>query len=116
MRRFVRGLSIYVYQFFIPTDLQAQLPTCATRGAGVVGTSKYPSIPNTIVNAMRPKRSSWTSPLPKANRHRLFTTCSADPNPRHVEFTHLSSKYITRACGVNVSALSTHPHTKPRAH
>jgi hypothetical protein len=54
LRRFVRGLSIYVYQFFIPIDLRAQFPTRATRGAGVVGTSTYPSIPNTTVNVMRP--------------------------------------------------------------
>jgi hypothetical protein len=54
MRRFVRGLSIHVYQFFIPTDFRAEFPTRATRGAGVGGTSTYPSIPNTTVNVMRP--------------------------------------------------------------
>jgi hypothetical protein len=30
---YVLGLSIYVYQFFIPTDFRAKFPTCATRGA-----------------------------------------------------------------------------------
>jgi hypothetical protein len=53
-RRFVRGLSIYVYKFFIPTDLQIQFPMCATRAAGVVGASTYPNIPNTTVNVMPP--------------------------------------------------------------
>jgi hypothetical protein len=53
MRRVVRGLSIYVYQFLIPTHFQAQFQACAARGAGVVGTSTYPSIPNTN-NVMRP--------------------------------------------------------------
>jgi hypothetical protein len=46
--------SIYVSQFFIPFDLRAEFPTRATRGTGVVGTSAYPSIPNTTVNVMRP--------------------------------------------------------------
>jgi hypothetical protein len=55
VRRCMRGLWIYMYRFFIPTVLQAQFPTCATHGAGVVGTSKYQSIPNTTVNVMRPK-------------------------------------------------------------
>jgi hypothetical protein len=54
MRRFVRDLSINLYHFFIPTDFRAYFPTCATRGAGVVGKSTYPSIPNTTVNVMRP--------------------------------------------------------------
>jgi hypothetical protein len=54
MRQFLRALSIYVYQFFISTDFRAYFPTRATRGAGVVGTSTYPSIPNTTVNVMRP--------------------------------------------------------------
>jgi hypothetical protein len=54
LRRFVRGLSIYFYKFFITIDLRAQFPTSATRGAGVVGTSTYPSIPNTTVNVIRP--------------------------------------------------------------
>jgi hypothetical protein len=54
MRRFVRGLSIYIYQFIIAADFRAQFPTRATRGAGVVGTSTYPSIPDTTVNDMRP--------------------------------------------------------------
>jgi hypothetical protein len=53
MRRFVRGLSICIYQFFIPIEFRAYFPTRATRGAGVVGTNTYPSIPNTTVNAMR---------------------------------------------------------------
>jgi hypothetical protein len=58
MRRFVRGLSTYVYHLLIPTNLKAEFSTCATRGAGVVGTRTYPSMPNTIVNVMRPKRLS----------------------------------------------------------
>jgi hypothetical protein len=66
--------------FFIPTDLQAQFPTCATRRAGVIGTSTYPSIPKTTVNVMRPKRPNWTSSLAKANRHRLFIERSVYPN------------------------------------
>jgi hypothetical protein len=53
MRRFVRGLPVYVYQFFISIDFRAQFPTRATRGAVVVGTNTYPSIPNTTVNVMR---------------------------------------------------------------
>jgi hypothetical protein len=45
----VRGLSLvlHAYQVLVPTDIQAQFPACAARGAGVVGTSTYPSIPNT---------------------------------------------------------------------
>jgi hypothetical protein len=43
IRRFVQGLSIYVHQSLIPTDLHAQFSTCGTRGAA----STYPSIPNT---------------------------------------------------------------------
>jgi hypothetical protein len=39
MMRFVLGLSIYIYQFYIPIDLQAQFPTCATREAGVISTT-----------------------------------------------------------------------------
>jgi hypothetical protein len=89
MRRFVLGLSIYFYQVFIPNDIQAQFPMRVTRGVGVVGTSTYPSIPNTTVNVMRPKRPSWTSSLTKANRHRLFTTRSVYPNLRHVDFYSL---------------------------
>jgi hypothetical protein len=42
MRRFVRGLSICIYQLFVPIDFRAQFPTRATRGAVVVGTSTYP--------------------------------------------------------------------------
>jgi hypothetical protein len=55
MRRCVRGFSIYyAYHFITPTDFLAQFPTRATRGAGVVGTSTYPSFQNTTVNVMRP--------------------------------------------------------------
>jgi hypothetical protein len=43
----VRGLSTCVYySFFIPIVLQTQFWTCATRKAGVVGTSTHPSISN----------------------------------------------------------------------
>jgi hypothetical protein len=113
MRRFVRGSWTCVYQFFILADLQAEFPPCTTRGAGVVGTSTYPSIPNTTVNVMRPKRPNRTSPLSKANRPRLFTTCSVYTNLRYVGF-HLLSETITRACGVNFRALFTHMQTKLR--
>jgi hypothetical protein len=71
-RLFVRGWEIYVYQFFIHNDLQAQFPTRITRGTWVVGTSTYSSIPNTTVTVMRPKWPNLTSPLTKANRPRLF--------------------------------------------
>jgi hypothetical protein len=47
-----------INQFFICAELQARFPACAMRGAGVVGTSTYTSIPNTTVNVMRPKRPS----------------------------------------------------------
>jgi hypothetical protein len=72
-----------VHQFFIPIDLQAQFPTRATRGAGVDGTSTYPSIPNTTVNVMRPKRKRWTSPLAKSNRPRPFIACTIYPTLHH---------------------------------
>jgi hypothetical protein len=84
MRRYVRSLSIYDYQFLISTSLHAYFPSCATHGAGVAGTNTYPSIPNTPVNVMRPKRPSWTSPLTKANRASLFLACVVYPNMRHV--------------------------------
>jgi hypothetical protein len=69
MRRSVRGLSIDVCQFFVRAELQAQLPTCAVRGEVVAGTSTYPSIPNTTVNVIHPKRPSWISPKPTDLAH-----------------------------------------------
>jgi hypothetical protein len=54
MMRFLQGLSMHVYQFFVHTCFYALLQTRATRGAGVVGTSTYPSITNTTVNVLRP--------------------------------------------------------------
>jgi hypothetical protein len=114
IRRIVRGLSIYIYQFFIPTDLQAQCPTFATREASVVGKSTYPSIPsNTTVNAVRPKVPHRPSPNPIANaylhRAMFIQTCVM------WVYACLLSKCITRACGVNFSALFTRPETKTRA-
>jgi len=41
-------------KLFIPIDLRAYFPTRTTHGASVVGTSSYPSTPNTTVNVMRP--------------------------------------------------------------
>jgi hypothetical protein len=65
---------------------------------------------------MRPKRPSYTSPLTKADRPRRFTPCSAYPNLRHVGFTRLLSKYITRACGGKFHATPfAHTQTKHRA-
>jgi hypothetical protein len=64
---------------------------------------------------MRPNRPSWTLPLTKANRPRLFTVCVAYSNLRNVGLYLLVSKYITRACGVNFHAPFTHPPTIPRA-
>jgi hypothetical protein len=60
-----------------------------TRGAGVVGKSTYPNIPNTTVNEMRLKRTSRTSPLTKAKCSRRFTACNDYPNVRHVGFNSL---------------------------
>jgi hypothetical protein len=60
------------------------------RGAGVVGINTYPSIPNTSLNGMRPRRPSWTSPLTKVNRPHLFAACCAYPNLRHVGFCSLA--------------------------
>jgi hypothetical protein len=54
----------------------------------VVGTSTYPSIPNTAVNVMRPKRPSWTSPLAKANRPST-TPLTIHPTLHHVRFNSL---------------------------
>jgi hypothetical protein len=115
MGRFVRGLSIYDFEFFIPTYLQAKVLSCAPRGAGVVGTSTYPSIPDTTVHVMRPKRPSWTSPLTTASRPRLFTACRDSPKLRHVVFYSLDFQKNTRAYGVNFRALFTHTQTTPRA-
>jgi hypothetical protein len=67
----------------------------------------------TLFNVMHPKRLSWTSPLPKANRPRLVAACNVETSVMWV-FTRLLFKYITRACGVNFRALFTHPQTKPR--
>jgi hypothetical protein len=73
LKRFVRGLSKCIYQFFIPIDLKAQFPTCAaTRGAGMVGTRTHPSIPNTGGGATIPSlkcqggdlKESHASPFP----------------------------------------------------
>jgi hypothetical protein len=72
MRRFCAGLVDIYLSMILHLYVQAQFPTCATRGAGVAGTSTHPSIPNTTVNVTRPKRPSWTSPLIKASRPRLF--------------------------------------------
>jgi hypothetical protein len=44
------------------------------RAWGVVGTSTYPSIPNTTVNVMRSKRPRRTSPLAQANRPPFITS------------------------------------------
>jgi hypothetical protein len=117
MRRFVRGSSIHVYQFFIPNDLQAQFSTCATRGADSVGTSTYPSIPK--YKHKRQRHASQTAKLDIAPQQ------NQSPSPIHnvqclfklrlVGFTRLPSQYITRACGVNFHAPFTHPQTKPRA-
>jgi hypothetical protein len=106
----------FQYQFFIPNDLQAQSPMCATRGAGLVGKPTYPSNPNTTVNVMRPKWPSWTSPLAKANRTRPFVASTLYLIPASCWFVldRLSSKYNTRAYCVNFHAPFTFPHTKPR--
>jgi hypothetical protein len=76
------------------------------------------SIPNTIVNLLRPKRPGWTpprpSPMPIALAHSLsalfFKTCIPGV------FTPLFSKCITRANGVNFYAASIYiPATIYRA-
>jgi hypothetical protein len=77
-------------------------------------TPKAPSIPDTTVNKMRPKRPSWNSLLTKANRPRLFIACRVYPTCVMWFLTRLIPKYITRACSMNFSALFTHPQTKPR--
>jgi hypothetical protein len=116
MKRFVRGLTIYIYQLFSLADLIAQFPTRATRGTGVVGTSTYPSIPNTnTVNVMRPKRPSWTSPLTEANRPRLFTTCSVSPSVRHAGF-YSHAFQIHRPCMRRELPCSIYSHTRKPNH
>jgi hypothetical protein len=107
MRRHVRGWSISIYQFLILTDLRAQFPTCATRGAGVVGTSTHPRTPNTTLNVMRHKRPSWTSPLNKTSRPRPFIACMDWPNLRHVDFYSRASK-IRYPCLRRELPCSTH--------
>jgi hypothetical protein len=60
MKRRVLSLWINVCYFIIPTDLQAQFPTCAARGAGVARTSTYPNIPYTTY---RQRDASLTTKL-----------------------------------------------------
>jgi hypothetical protein len=114
MRRFVRGFSIYAYQFFIPTDLQTQFPMCATCGAGVIGTSTYPSIPN--VNVMRPERASSTSPITKANRPRPITWCNIYPHLRHVGFCSLIFQKASTLLKAWSSVLQSHARKPKVAH
>jgi hypothetical protein len=81
---------IHSYLYF-----QAHFPVTATRGADVVVTRTYPSIPNNTVNVMRHKQPSWTSPLAKANRPRSFIIAHTFfPAIHHVGFTRLFSKDI----------------------
>jgi hypothetical protein len=69
MMRFVWGLAMYDYPFFILTISQDRLPACATRGMDVVVHAYSPSIPNTAGNVLRPKWPSWTSQKPSLIAH-----------------------------------------------
>jgi hypothetical protein len=113
----VRGLWIYVYyQFVIPTNLQAQFHAYASRGAGVVGTSAYPSTQKTTVKVRRPERPRWTLPLAtKVHRPRPFNACTLYPTLHHVGFYSLIFQ-IHHPCMWRELPCSIHtPATKPRA-
>jgi hypothetical protein len=106
----VRDLSIYAFKFFIPIDLQAEFPTCETRGVGVFDTSTYQSIPSPPMSCVPngqvgPRQCQSSSPIHR--EHFLYnptTLCgflfACFPN---------TSPVLARV--VNFHALFTHPQT-----
>jgi hypothetical protein len=93
MRRFVRGFSINVFQRFIQTVSQGQLPTCATRGAGALAQACTQAIPNTTINVRDdPKRPSWTSSLANAVHTRSFMECTVYQKRHHIAFYSLTKR------------------------
>jgi hypothetical protein len=90
--------------------------TCATRGAGVVGTStslSKHSKHHRQRDASQTGKSDFalTKPisLTDLQRARFIQTCVMWAS------TRLSSKHIVGGCGVNFQAPFTHPQIKPRA-
>jgi hypothetical protein len=116
MRRFVRGLSISVYQFFIPSDFRAQIPdVCyAWGGCGwhkhILKHSKHHRQRDASITAkldLAPHQSQWPSHV---------STCIAHPNRCHVRFYSLAFQVHHPANSVNFHAhLFAQPQIKPRA-
>jgi hypothetical protein len=106
----MRRLPIFVYQFFILTDLQPQIPTFATRGAGGLAqahTQAFQTPPS-----VRPKRPNcWTSPLAKVKRPRIFIACTVNLTPQNAGFYSFVFQ-IYHACMRRELPCSIHTHIR----
>jgi hypothetical protein len=114
MRRFVRGLSIYVHQFsflliFDPNS--RRVPRVGRVWLAQAHTQTFQTPPST---SCVPNGQVGPRPTPKPialaclRRAMFIQTCAM------CVFARLLSKNITRACGVSFRVLFTHPQTKPR--